>query len=114
MFMDTVFRFLVGGAVVTAFALIGDLFKPKSFAGLFGGAPSVALATLGLTVLKEGYGYAAVEARSMLLGAAAFILCAFSMSQLLLRRKWRPARATAVSLALWLATAFGLWFAILR
>jgi len=114
MFMDIVFRFLVGGAVVTAFALIGDLFKPKSFAGLFGGAPSVALATLGLTILKEGHGYAAVEARSMVLGAAAFVFCAFLMSRLLLRRKWRPARATGVSLAVWFAIAFGLWFGILR
>jgi hypothetical protein len=40
-------RFLVGGAVVSVFALIGDVLKPKSFAGLFGAAPSVALATLG-------------------------------------------------------------------
>jgi hypothetical protein len=43
-------RFFVGGAVVSAFAILGDLLKPKSFAGLFGAAPSVALATLGLTV----------------------------------------------------------------
>jgi len=43
-------RFLVGGAVVSAFAIIGDLLKPKSFAGLFGAAPLVALATLVLTV----------------------------------------------------------------
>jgi hypothetical protein len=28
-------RFLVGGTVVSAFAVIGDLLKPKSFAGLF-------------------------------------------------------------------------------
>jgi hypothetical protein len=32
-------RFLVGGAVVSVFALIGDVLKPKSFAGLFGAAP---------------------------------------------------------------------------
>jgi hypothetical protein len=42
-------RFLVGAAVVSVFAIVGDLLKPKSFAGLFGAAPSVALATLGLT-----------------------------------------------------------------
>jgi Protein of unknown function (DUF3147) len=47
-------RFVVGGLVVSAFAIIGDLLKPKSFAGLFGAAPSVALATLSLTVAKEG------------------------------------------------------------
>jgi hypothetical protein len=29
-------RFLVGGAVVSAFAAVGDMLKPKSFAGLFG------------------------------------------------------------------------------
>ena len=45
---ETLLRFFIGGAVVSAFALLGDLFKPKSFAGLFGAAPSVALATLGL------------------------------------------------------------------
>jgi hypothetical protein len=42
-------RFLVGGAVVSVFAVLGDVLKPKSFAGLFPAAPSVALATLGLT-----------------------------------------------------------------
>ena len=36
-------RFLVGGVVVSAFSMLGDLLRPKSFAGLFGAAPSVAL-----------------------------------------------------------------------
>jgi len=65
-------RFLVGGAVVSAFAIMGDLLKPKSFAGLFGAAPSVALATLGLTIATEGASYGANEARSMIAGAVAF------------------------------------------
>ena len=46
---EIIFRFLMGGFVVSLFAASGDLLKPKSFAGLFGAAPSVALATLGLT-----------------------------------------------------------------
>jgi hypothetical protein len=37
-------RFVVGGTVVSFFAVLGDLLKPKSFAGLLGAAPSVALA----------------------------------------------------------------------
>jgi hypothetical protein len=65
-------RFLIGGAVVSAFAIVGDLLKPKSFAGLFGAAPSVALATLGLTVATEGASYAATGAHSMIAGAIAF------------------------------------------
>jgi hypothetical protein len=40
-------RFLIGGMVVSAFAILADMLKPKSFAGLFGAAPSVALATPG-------------------------------------------------------------------
>ena len=45
--MELVVRFLVGGALVSLFALIADVLKPKGFAGLFGAAPSVALASLG-------------------------------------------------------------------
>jgi hypothetical protein len=33
--------------MVTAFAILGDVLRPKSFAGLFGAAPSVALFILG-------------------------------------------------------------------
>ena len=39
-------RFIVGGAMVSAFATLGDMLRPRSFAGLWGAAPSVALATL--------------------------------------------------------------------
>jgi len=67
-----VFRFFVGGLVVSLFAALGDVLKPKSFAGLFGAAPSVALATLSLTVSSEGKDYASTEARSMIVGAGAF------------------------------------------
>jgi len=38
-------RFLAGGIAVSAFAALGDTLRPKSFAGLFGAAPSIALAT---------------------------------------------------------------------
>ena len=40
---EYIVRFLVGGAVVSAFAMLGDVLRPKCFAGLFGAAPSVAL-----------------------------------------------------------------------
>jgi uncharacterized membrane protein (GlpM family) len=47
-------RFVLGGLVVLLFAVLGDLLRPKSFAGLFGAAPSVALATLGIAVAEHG------------------------------------------------------------
>lgn len=35
-------RLIAGGAVVSVFALIGDVLRPQSFADLFGAAPSIA------------------------------------------------------------------------
>ncbi|MGC2753462.1 MAG: DUF3147 family protein, partial [Candidatus Acidiferrum sp.] len=72
--MPLIFRFVVGGIIVSIFAILGDLLKPRSFAGLFSAAPSVALATLGLTILTDGKRYAALESRSMIAGAVAFFL----------------------------------------
>ena len=48
--MDAVVRFVVGGLAVSAFSVLGDILRPKSFAGLFGAAPSIALATLALAI----------------------------------------------------------------
>jgi hypothetical protein len=71
---ESLFRFLIGGVIVSLFAALGDVMKPKSFGGLFGAAPSVALATLGLTVLADGRSYAVTEAHSMMTGAIAYLL----------------------------------------
>lgn len=84
---DLLLRFLIGGIVVSLFALLGDIFRPKSFAGLFGAAPSIALATVGLTIHHNGKLYAAVEARSMIAGAVAMAVYAATVSWVLLRYK---------------------------
>jgi hypothetical protein len=111
---EILLRFLIGGTVVSFFALAGDVLKPKSFAGLLGAAPSVALATLSLTILKDGASYAQTEARSMVLGGVAFFIYAWFVSWLLLKKKLPALAVTSSSILLWLATAFGLWFVILR
>src|SRR5215475_3331624 len=93
--LQIVFRFLVGGLVVSLFAALADTLKPKSFAGLFGAAPSVALATLGLTIAVDGKSYAAVEARSMLAGAAAFFLYAIVCTIILVWSSYSALRITS-------------------
>lgn len=108
---EILFRVIVGGAVVSAFSLMGDLLKPKSFAGLFGAAPSIALATLALTVMKEGKVYASLEARSMIFGTIAFCVYACIVSRLLIRRL--PALATTASaIVVWFACSFALWYVV--
>lgn len=107
-------RFLIGGAAVSVFALIGDVLKPKSFAGLFGAAPSVALATLALTVATEGAPYAAMEARSMTAGAIAFFIFASLVSWILMRYPFRALWVTLGAMPVWFAVAFGLWSVALK
>ena len=91
--LQSAFRFFVGGATVSLFAVIADVFKPKSFAGLFGAAPSVALATLGLAIVADGKMYAAIEARSMSVGAIALFVYASGCMLLMARRKMPSMRS---------------------
>lgn len=107
-------RFLVGGAIVSLFALLGDLLHPKGFAGLFAAAPSVALATLTLTVAAEGAGYAAVEARSMVAGEVALGVYAAACVYFLGVRKTKSAPTATVLLALWASIAAALYAGVLR
>jgi hypothetical protein len=111
---DLIFRFFVGGIVVSAFAALGDVLKPKSFAGLFGAAPSIALATLGLTIVTNGKIYAATEARSMTAGALAFCLYAYISCWLMLRLKLHAMTATIPTLGVWLACSISIWLLVLR
>jgi len=106
---DILLRFLIGGAVVSAFALIADILKPKSFAGLFGAAPSVALATLVLTIQHDGKGYAAVELRSMMAGAVGFLVYACVVSRRMIKGGISAKRATTTLLPIWFAVSFGLY-----
>lgn len=111
---DLVVRFLVGGAVISLFAMFGDMLRPKSFAGLFGAAPSVALATVGLSIHQHGNGYVAYEARSMLLGAAGFFVYAAAASWILRRYKPGTLATTLALLPVWVAVSFGLWIVMAR
>jgi hypothetical protein len=107
-------RFMIGGVAVSFFSVLGDVFKPKSFAGLFGAAPSVALATLGLTILKEGGQYASTEATSMIAGSVAFFIYSSVVSWILMHQTVSALRVSTVWLLLWGAAAFGFWNVWLR
>jgi uncharacterized membrane protein (GlpM family) len=107
---DLLIRFFIGGLVVSLFSLISDLLKPKTFAGLFGAAPSIALATLGLTVLKEGKQFAAVEAHTMVLGAIALFAYSLTLSYVILRFRFPTLPLALLGLGFWFAVAGGLWY----
>ena len=103
--MEYLIRFVAGGLVVSAFAVLGDVLRPKSFAGLFGAAPSVALATLGLALWKQGADYVSIEGRSMIMGALALALYSLVVCQLLMRLRWSAFAAATAAILPWLAVA---------
>jgi hypothetical protein len=114
MMRELIFRFLIGGMVVSVFAIMGDVLRPKSFAGLFGAAPSVALATIGLTIAQNGRNYVALESRSMALGAIGFFLYASCVCWVLMRYKPAALLATIGLMPIWAGASFGLWYWIGR
>jgi hypothetical protein len=109
---DLIVRFFVGGVVVSFFAMLGDMLRPRSFAGLFSAAPSIALATLALTIHRNGRSYAAAEAKTMLLGSIAFLVYA-ALASFVLRRFKPSAFITSVALMpVWFIVALGSWFVL--
>jgi hypothetical protein len=103
--MNLLWRFLLGGAIVSLFALIGDVVRPKRFAGLFGGAPSVALAALALTVASSGAVTASIEARSMILGSVGFVAYACLAQRLLATARWPASWVSIGALLVWVLVA---------
>jgi hypothetical protein len=99
-------RFLAGGIAVSAFAL-GDTLRPKSFAGLFGAAPSIALATLLITLSLKGAPFAAVEGRSMIVGAFALAAYSWVVCALLKKLLLSSWTATTAALVVWFVVALG-------
>ena len=100
-------RFLAGGIAVSGFAALGDTLRPKSFAGLFGAAPSIALATLPITLSQEGASFVALEGRSMIVGALALALYSWTVCVLLKKFLLSSWAATMAALIVWFAVALG-------
>jgi hypothetical protein len=69
-------RAVIAGVLVTAFALLGDRLAPKKFAGIFSGAPSVALANLVVLAALKGTSDVSASLVGMLLGGVAFVVAA--------------------------------------
>jgi len=111
--LDYLFRFFIGGIAVSLFAVLSDVFRPKSFAGLFGAAPSIALSTLGIAFYQQGAGYVAIEGRSMILGAIALCLYCVVVCYMLKRGNLRALPATTLGIVAWMAIAFGAKWALL-
>jgi uncharacterized membrane protein (GlpM family) len=105
-------RALIAGLFVVAFAILGEVLRPKRFAGLFGAAPSIALANLIVIVAATGSEEAALSCESMIVGAVGFV--AYCLVERVLLERMSALMGSVICSAVWLLVAGGLYLAVLR
>jgi hypothetical protein len=103
---------VAGGLVVCGFAAIGEFVRPRGLSGIFAAAPSVALASLGVTSVASGSGSATNQATAMVAGAAAlFVYCLTGIESV---KRFGGMHGAIAAMIPWFAVAIGLWAVALR
>jgi Protein of unknown function (DUF3147) len=105
-------RALAGGVLVVAFSLLGEALRPKSFAGIFAAAPSVALASLIITAVADGPTAVALAASGMIVGALAMVAaCVVGIDTV---KRLHSVKGSLAAVAVWLGVAGGLYATVFR
>ena len=103
---------IVAGVLVVLFALIGEAVRPKRFAGLFGAAPAIALASLLITALTRGASAAVPFTLGMLAGSAGMV--AYCVVCLVTLDRLHALAGSVTAWVAWVLVAGGIYFAVLR
>jgi uncharacterized membrane protein (GlpM family) len=107
-----VLKALIGGALVVVFALLGEVVKPRRLAGITSAAPSIALASLAITLLVSGVTSSRNLAMGMIAGAIALVAGSVVATHTV--RKYGALKGSVAATGVWCAVALALWAAILR
>jgi hypothetical protein len=91
---------------------VGRYFAAESFAGLFAAAPSIALATLLITLSQKGAPFAAVEGSTMIVGALGLAAYSYVVCVLLKKFLMSVWSATVAALLVWFVVSFGITAAL--
>ncbi len=103
-------KFLVGGSLVVAFALICDMIHPHYAAGIFAAAPSIALASLGIGFISEGGVTVQQEAIGMAVGACAMIVYVLVAEPTI--KRTNSLVGSLATIVIWLAVGIGGYFVV--
>jgi len=96
---EVVVKALAGGLLVLAFAALAQILTPKRFAGIFAAAPSVALASMIVTIAFSGDHDLPAAAAGMAVGAVAFVL--YCLAAVPLVRRFGAWKGSAGALVVW-------------
>ncbi len=81
--MTVLLKGAAGGSLVLAFAVLGEMLRPKRFAGLFSAAPAVAIAGLAIALVTKGAQDARQSSIGMLAGCLGMLCYALAVIRLL-------------------------------
>jgi Protein of unknown function (DUF3147) len=105
-------RVLAGGSLVVAFSLLGDRLKPRMFAGLLGGAPSVATASLLVSGLATGPAKDQMSATGMVAGAVGLVV--YSLAAALAVKRLGAVAGSILAWVAWVVPAAAVYWLFLR
>ena len=105
-------RAVLGGTLVVVFSVLGEMLRPKSFAGVFAAAPSIAIASLVVLGIVDGSTALVMAATGMIVGAIAFsVAMVVGVDSV---KHFRARAGSVAALAVWLLVAAGLYAVALR
>ena len=103
---------LAGGVLVVLFALLGEVIRPRSLAGLTSGAPSVAAAGLLVTLLSSGAMMAWNLSLGMIAGGVGLVAWCLVGADAV--KRFGGVKGSLATTAVWFAVVFSLWAVALR
>ncbi len=105
-------RALAGGLLVAMVSVFGEALRPKSFAGIFAAAPSVALASLLVTAAVDGQAAVALAASGMVVGALAMLAaCVVGIDTV---KRLHSVKGSIAAVSVWMCVAGGLYAVVWR
>lgn len=110
--VEIVLKTLAGGFLVTLFALVSEVVKPKTFAGLFAAAPAVALAGLVVSGVAKGNHDVHTATAGMIGGGAGII--AYCLLVVQLHPRLDALKASSVALVGWFAFAAVFYYLVVE
>lgn len=95
---------LLGGILVVFFSIVGETLKPRSFSGLFGSAPSIALGGLIISVITHNIIFVKQQLVGMVFGS--FAMIAYCITGYLLLKHIKALKASSLALVTWFVIVY--------
>lgn len=107
-----VLKALASGLLVVVFSLIAEAVRPRSFAGLFGAAPSIAIVSLILVETSKGAQAVREQSVAMMFGALTLaVYCVVATDAV---DRFGGLRGSIAVFVAWFAVAGASWGLVLR